>query len=354
MVDHELDASLRRVAEEAIRNRVFPGTVVGYIRDDESSVVAAGHFTYDAASPQVRPGTVYDVASVTKSIPTASILLKLIEDQKLSLDDQVLDYVPELENDFRGQILVRHLLTYTVIFRILPGFAKVAKERPKELLQRLFQAPLASPPGERFLYTSAPTVIQGLIAERICGQPLDVIAQRMFFDPLAMLHTTFHPQSLDHASVPPTEIDWRGEVWGQPHDEAVWALNQREMVPGHAGLFSPAEDLLRFCQMLLNGGELDGSRIFQPKTIELMHTNQLAGIGESAGVGWKLDWDKFVGTSGSDQKFGMTGFTGCLVLIDPVTKRALIQLSNRNYPRRPETRESIFRVWTRMADLVFG
>jgi beta-N-acetylhexosaminidase len=346
--------SIKDLCEQAIRERVFPGCVVGYIRDGETNVLPFGRWRYEAGSPPVQVDSIYDVASLTKAIPTSSIALKLIEDGKLSLDDVVIKYVPELQNEYRNQITVRHLLTYTVVFNTPPGIAKIAIEQPNEVLPRLFAAELMSPPGTKYVYSSGPTILLGLIIERIFRQPLDEIAQKLFFGPLGMEDTSFYPERMDDERIVPTEVDWRGEVRGQAHDEAVWALRKQGRIPGHAGLFSTAGDLLKFAEMLLNEGAAGDQRLLKAETIPLMHTNQLKGLNAETALGWKIDLENMTGGAGSPSQFGMTGFTGCLIVVDPERKAAMVHLSNRLYPKRPESREPIEAFWRSLADLVLG
>ena len=348
-----MDERIAEICERAIQEKVFPGGVVGYIRGDTVNALPFGRLTYAANAPAVTSETVYDVASVTKSVPTGSVILKLIEEGRLGLDDQVIAYIPELRNDYREHILIRHLLTYTVIFDFPGGLAKVAREAPSRLLERIFAAPLVTPPGARYYYTNAPAILLGLIAERVCGQSLDLIARRLFFEPLGMLATTFWPDFSDR-QIAPTERDWRDEVQGQAHDEAAWVLTKTGMTPGHAGLFSTASDLLTFAQMLLCGGAWHRRQILDPQTIVRMHTNQIAKLGASTGLGWELNQPHVMGSAASDQCFGKTGFTGCLILVDPVRKAALVHLSNRTYPDRSSTREAINTVRRALADVVLA
>lgn len=335
-----IDERIRARAEQAVRDKIFPGCEVGYIRDGQTQILGAGKFRYETDAPDIRPDTVYDVASITKSIPTTSLALKLIEEGRLSPNDQVITYLPELQNDQREQVLIWHLMTYTVLFSTPPSFAKMAYAHPENLIEHVLTAPLREPVGTRYQYTSPPALLLGLIVERIYGGRLDGIAKREFFEPLGMTQSTFEPEKIPKEQVVPTEINDRGEVWGEPHDEATWVLKQRGKVPGHAGMFSTAGDLLKFAQMLLNDGELDGRRYFKPETIKLMHTNQAAELGAMVGLGWMLEPPLLVGIGG-DQKFGMTGFTGCIVLMDPVSRRAMVHLSNRTYPDRPTDKEDI-------------
>jgi CubicO group peptidase (beta-lactamase class C family) len=265
----DLDARIRVFCEEAIGARTTPGAVVGYIRGGQQRVLPFGRLTYEADAAATSGQTLYDVASITKSIPTSSIILKLAEEGRLSLDDRAIDYLPELENEYRDQILIRHLMTFTVYFDIGRTLASLAKESPTGVIDVLMKAPLADPPGAKYIYSNAPSLLLAVIAERICGKPLDEVAQEMFFGPLKMLRTTFHPETFPVDEIAPTEIDWRGEVRGLVHDPAAWAMVTHGRAPGHAGLFSTVEDLLRFAQMLLNEGELEGRQYFRAETVRV-------------------------------------------------------------------------------------
>ena len=348
------DQMIADLCEQAIENRVFPGCQVGYVMNGIQSVATFGHLTYESTAPSVTAHTVYDVASITKSVPTSSVILKLAEEGKVALDDKVAMYVPELANTFRDQILVRHLLTFTVLFQLTDTMANVARKSPAELLNAILTAPVETRPGEKYVYTNAPSMLLGMIAERICSEPLDEIAHRMFFGPLKMMRTTFHAGSIPAEEVAPSTIDWRDEVRGKVHDPGAWALYHEGRVPGHAGLFSTAPDLLKFTEMLLNGGMVGQRQFFEADTVQLMHTNQIPTLENKMGLGWSIANPVVMGTSASDQVFGKTGFTGTMILIDPVKKRSMAVLSNRTFPRTPESYGPMRSVWRGLADIVFA
>ncbi|HYF28838.1 MAG TPA: serine hydrolase domain-containing protein, partial [Candidatus Paceibacterota bacterium] len=106
---------IRPIAEAAIKERTFPGCVVGIIkRNGERMVLPFGRFTYEDSAPAVRENTLYDLASITKSIPTGSLALQLIDQGKLRITDKLIDHIPEFNNSDRDTVLVKHLLTYTL------------------------------------------------------------------------------------------------------------------------------------------------------------------------------------------------------------------------------------------------
>jgi CubicO group peptidase (beta-lactamase class C family) len=344
------------VMQQAIADRVFPGGVVAYLKEGRPTILPFGHLTYDVAAPVVQADTYYDVASVTKSIPTACLALKLIEERRLSLDDRVSDFIPELSNQYRDQALVRHLLTYTYVLDLPKGPSAQVQEGldVAGLWQLFYETPLKAAPGSQYLYSNVSAILLGLIVERVSGRPLAELAAEWFFGPLGMKRTTFEPETLPTAEVAPTEIDWRGEIHGQVHDETAWVLRRAGYTAGHAGLFSTAGDLLRFATMLLAGGEYEGRHYFQPDTIKLMHTNQLDGLGLLAGLGWDLGQRRHMGRAATAEAFGKTGFTGSYILIDPAKQITMVVLANRIYPHRPASPDDINAVRSGLADIIFA
>jgi CubicO group peptidase (beta-lactamase class C family) len=348
-----VDTRIETLCKTAINDHTFPGCVAGYIRDGKTAILAAGHLTYEPDSPAVTRETVYDIASITKSVPTSCLILNLLERGLLSLDDKVVDYIPELKNRYRSKILVRHLLTYTVVFDIPGGMSTVAKENPDMILETLFSAPLTAAPGAAYYYTNSPAILMGLVAERITGMPLNELADSVFGS-LPMPHTSFSTGWMEDLAVAPTELDWRGNVQRVVHDETAWALRAAGKLPGHAGLFSTAPDLLVFAKMLLGGGVYEGRRYFDPATVEMMHTNQVGNLGKMAGLGWEMREALLPEGLGSDQVFGKTGFTGCALVIDPKMELAFVYLSNRTYPKRPATREKIVAFRNKLAAIIYS
>jgi CubicO group peptidase (beta-lactamase class C family) len=338
-----MDNKISDICVRAISRHVFPGCVVGYIRGGRITVLPYGHLTYESGSDAVRANTVYDVASISKSVPTSSIVLKLAEEGKLSLDGKVSDYIPELENQYLDRILIRHLLTYSVIFNTGTSLTEVALKSPDRIMESIFTAPLLAPPGTKHMYTDAPAILMGLIAERICNRSLGDIAQAMFFSPLQMNRTTYD------------ELDWRGEVRAIPQDEKAWVLRAQGQTPGHAGLFSTGKDLLTFSSMLLNHGIWHRKTYFKEETVKWMHTNQNSSVGEAESLGWQMQRARWMGEHISSEAFGRTGYPGTSILIDPHKQIALVHLSNHTYPSRPTERAvAINAVRRELADTVFG
>src|SRR3989344_5051014 len=120
-------------AERAIREKVFPGCVIGFVeKSRQRAVLHFGAYTYDTGGAPVLENTIYDVASITKSIPTASLALHYIDSGKLALTDKLIEYVPEFRNSDREVVTIKHLLTYTLCGY---AFSALKEKTPHELFE---------------------------------------------------------------------------------------------------------------------------------------------------------------------------------------------------------------------------
>lgn len=341
------------IVRGAISRRETPGAVVGLVdRDGSRKVLAFGGQTYDPLAPRVTAETVYDVASVTKSIPGAMILLALIDSGKLSLTDRVVDYIPEFANGpGKEQVTIKHLLTFTLDLK-LPALNTLAEKSPEEILRTVVEAPLASPPGAKFIYANATALFFHLIAERITRKKLDVLAEEMFFRPLGLRDTTFHPEDLSIERIAPTEVTpLRGEVRGFVHDESSYALRPIGPV-AIAGLFSTVPDTLRVLEIFLHGGTFQEKKYFSEDIIAEISRNHTPELPTAQGLGSELDQEWM----GRERKhiFGKRGFTGTSVMVHKQKGRALAIFSNATYPTRPPDYDSRHNLRIAIADAVFA
>jgi CubicO group peptidase (beta-lactamase class C family) len=348
----DTDTNVERLISDAIVDHIFPGAVVGYIREGRTAILPFGQLTYEPKSPPVTAETVYDLASITKSVPTSSIILHLIETGKLSLDDHAATFIPELAGPEKEHILIKHLLTFTAVFDLPNRLAFFAPQGKTAIFDTIYSSPLQYPPGEHYRYSNIPMLFLGMIAEKVLGKPLDEIADELFFKPLGMATTTFHPERLPAATFAPTEVNELGEVVGRVHDETAWALYRAGMVSGHAGLFSTADDLLRFGEMLLNGGQYEGRYYFKPITVKKMWTEVVSDGKNGMALGWATGHAGYIDSPLPSHTFGKNGFTGTLLLMNPDRKSCLVLLSNRTYPKRPKTPEKINAVCRELAEIV--
>ena len=345
---------LQQIIQKAIRDTIFPGCVIGIVtRKGDKKILPYGRFTYDADSPEMKEDSVFDVASITKAIPTSSLALKALEMGRIRLDEVLVKWIPEYKSSYKDSVSIKHLLTHTLDYDFRLSACKDLP--PKQILETIYNAELKAPPGSKFTYCNATSILLGILVERVFGEKLDVLAKEYFFNPLGMRQTSFSPGKTVIDKIVPTEIDtWRDRVIkGETHDESAWVLS-RIMVPGSAGMFSTVPDLLVFLGMLLNNGVYKSQQYFKSDTITLLSTNQIGGIGESTGLGWEVNQHDYMGECCSQRTIGKTGFTGCVVMCDLEKGVGIAFLSNYTWPHRKKGKEQINAVRREVADVVFG
>ena len=339
----------------AIEDTVFPGCVVGFTgRKIGTGTLSFGRQTYDGVSPQVKEDSIFDVASITKAVPTSSLALLLVDRGRLRLDDQIIRYVPEFNNSSRNKVLVRHLLTHTLDYNF--RLSSLKDRGPDGILNAIFSSEFKKEPGTSFFYSNATSILLGLVVERIFGKSLDAVAEEEFFAPLGMKSTSFFCDPARKRDVVPTEIDpWRGRIiQAEVHDESAWVLRRGSMIAGSAGLFSTAPDLLKFLEILLNRGALGGKRYFSEDIIEQMHTNQLGFPGVRTGLGWELFQNRYMGRHCTERTIGKTGFTGCVCVCDFGKQAAFVLLSNYTFPHRHPDSCAMDEVRRDIAEIIFS
>jgi CubicO group peptidase (beta-lactamase class C family) len=341
-------AKIAACLESAIERKIFPGCAAGWVADGGESIITAGRYTYDDDAPAVTENSLFDCASVTKAIPVSCLALRFIDRGELGLGDRLIDFVPEYRGSFRNDIRIKHLLTHTLDFDFRLSECKGLP--PERLLDSILSVKMKSPPGEKFCYANATSVLLGMVLENVGCKSLHLLAKDIFFDPLGMNDTTFFPSDDAIPGCVPTEIDpWRGRaIRGEVHDESAWAL-RGIMTAGSAGLFSTVADLLKFVKMLVGGG---GS-FLSTAMIESIYTNQIPHIdNQQTGLGWELN-QEYMGSGRTASTFGKTGFTGGAVIIDRARNAGLVLLSNCTWPTRKPNRDLINGVRSQIADLVF-
>lgn len=338
------------VMTRALTDSAFPGAVA--VVGNHNGILlerAVGRLDMaDSTSPDVH--TLWDMASLTKVVALTSVMMQLVEKGLVKLDAPVQRYIPEFTGRWKSRVTVRHLLTHS---SGLPSWRPLYKEAtsPADALALAIATPLDTAPGKQMVYSDLGAIIMGEIVHRATKTPLDSYATNHVFAPLGMNETFYRPDSSLRAHIAPTEIDpWRQRhLRGEVHDENAYALGG---VSGHAGLFSSASDLARLAQAYLNGGTLDGHRIWSKRTIQQFTHIQNAKLSHRA-LGWETaNGANSGGRLMSAQAFGHTGFTGTSIWIDPGNDVFVILLSNRVNPTRENRRISSVR--TALADSVMA
>jgi CubicO group peptidase (beta-lactamase class C family) len=348
----QIDAEINK----AIQRGLIPGAVLQIGHNGE--VLYRKAYGLRALIPKrekMTLDTIFDAASLTKVIATTSCLMKLYEDGKLRLDAPVTDYLPEFQGG-SSPVTVRDLMTHFSGMRpdldLEPEWSGYQTGISKALIDKPQRPPEAS-----FVYSDINFILLGEIVHKLSGKPLNEFARQEVFDPIGMRHTRFLPKADWISRIAPTEIDPKSgaPIRGVVHDPTARAMGG---VAGHAGMFTTAEDLGRFAQMLLDRGVVNGKRVFSAATIEKFTSPQSPPDQKVVrGLGWDID-SPFSAERGElfpiGLSFGHTGFTGTSLWIDPQSKTYVILLTNSVHPHRGKSVAALRRSVSTIAAAAVG
>ncbi len=319
-----------------IAKKQLPGAVVLVSR--QGKIVWRKAYGNRALEPQTEAmtlDTIFDLASLTKVVATATSVMILVERGKLRLGDPVARYIPEFGEMGKRTITVEQLLTHRSGL-IADNPIEDYQHGIEKAWERIWQlAPMAEV-GSKFIYSDVNFEVLGELVRRLSGKPLNEFAAENIFRPLGMKDTGFAPAQALQARVAPTEQREGRWMRGEVHDPRAYLLGG---VAGHAGLFSTADDLARYCQMILSGGSLNGTRILSPMGVARMTEGRASGGNAVDGNVRGLGWDMFTGFSANRGdlfpvgSFGHTGFTGTGLWLDPTSQTFVVFLSNRVHPK---------------------
>ncbi len=360
------------LVEKDIADKKLPGAVVLIGR--KGKIVYRKAFGNRSVLPTVEKmtvDTIFDVASLTKPVATATSIMILVERGQIRLNDTIGKFIPEIEDENAKRVTIQQLLTHVSGYQ--PDFDLREKWGGRAgMLEALRKEKLRQPAGTKFVYSDIGFIVLGEIVERITKNGLSLFFnqnvysklnnlsfQKMkgttFFSPLVYVQGEGNGKGFNYytpdekhnvtndatykrkseKNIAPTEWLYKPQnimSRGQVHDPTAFRMGG---VAGHAGLFSTADDLARYCQMLLNGGTLDGKRILSAQTIAKMTAPVVVSeTGATRGLGWDMN-SSFSANRGEFfplGSFGHTGFTGTSIWIDRVTNTFVVFLSNRVHP----------------------
>ena len=332
---------VRALLEKAASDGVFPGASFGVLRRGKVEALSAvGRFTYAPESLAVTAATSFDLASVSKVVATTAMAMLLWQRGQLELETLLADLLPAFvvgpDGRRRCKVTIKMLLAHS---SGLPAYAPLYQSRGTagELLRAALRLELEHEPGSCSAYSDPGFILLGKALELVAGEPLDRYCRREIFEPLGMAWTRYRPAPGDREAIPPTEEDrcYRHRtVQGEVHDENCFALGG---VAGHAGLFAPGLDLLRFAEAMLAPLRANaGDTLFRAQTVRLFTRRAEMPAGSSRALGWDTP-------SGSPSSagayipaagFGHLGYTGTSLWIDPLRDAAVVLLSNRTFPTR--------------------
>ena len=350
------------IVEAEIAKKQLPGAVVLVGR--QGKIVWRRAYGNRALEPQpeaMTTDTIFDLASLTKIVATATSVMILVERGLVRLGDPVSRYIPEFAENGKRAITVEHLLVHRSGL-IADNDIRDYEQGPEKAIENIWRLAPLNEVGSKMIYSDVNFIVLAELVKRVSGKPVDQFALENIYQPLGMKDTGYKPVERLGAAVKsriaPTEqrggaeqnrtregAAKEGEVvaketerWmrGEVHDPRSYLLGG---VAGHAGLFSTADDLAIYCQMILNGGEYQGRRILSPMGVQRMTEPRPSagngGDGNSRGLGWDV-YSGFSANRGDlfpIGSFGHTGFTGTGLWLDPSSQTFVVFLSNRVHPK---------------------
>ncbi|MHC4180950.1 MAG: serine hydrolase domain-containing protein, partial [Planctomycetota bacterium] len=319
-----------RIVAEGIEAEQMRGCVVLVGRRGKTVLLRAyGDRQVEPERVGMTTDTVFDLASLTKPIATATSVMILVERGVLRLDDPVAKHIPEFGRKGKEDVTVFQLLTHQS--GLIPDNPLADyRQGPKEAWQRIFDLEPRVSPGSKFVYSDVGYLVLGELVRRISGKTVHEFSRDEIFRPLRMSETGYLPNDDLRRRVAPTEKRNGAWIRGEVHDPRAHLLGG---IAGHAGLFSTAEDLAVYARMMLNGGQLEGVRVLGRETVAKMTRPYRVSAG-FRGLGWDVQtgYSSNRGRSFSSRAFGHGGFTGTAIWMDPELELFVIFLSSRLHP----------------------
>jgi uncharacterized protein YbbC (DUF1343 family)/CubicO group peptidase (beta-lactamase class C family) len=330
------------ILNDAVQSGLIPGAVVAIGHNGQVVYRKAyGSRTLIPRREAMTLDTIFDAASLTKVVATTPSVMKLFEEGKIRLDDPVTKYLPEFQggtSDITVRLVMTHFSGLPPDLDLEPRWSGYETGIEKALTVK----PVASP-GARFIYSDINFILMGEIVRRLSGETLPQFAHEQIFAPLGMNETQFQPPAVLRGRIAATELDpdthqpFRGVV----HDPTARYMGG---IAGHAGLFTTADDLATYAEMLLGMGERAGVRIFDPLTVKKF-TEPASPADQPIlrGLGWDID-STYSSTRGELYpigSYGHTGFTGTSMWMDQATNSFVILLTNVVHPKRGKSLSSL-------------
>lgn len=353
-------ARVDRALDKAIEGAQIPGAVIlaqmpkaGELM--EFQTVRGMAVVQPERIPMARE-TIFDLASLTKPIVTMTSVLLLVAEGKLELDAPVAKVLPAFAERDKEEVTLRQLLSHSSGLRPWRGFHETLLKKERKtgerligtvegrdwILDRVIRSALVHEPGAAAVYGDLDFIVLGAVVEAVSGQSLDVFCQERIVDPLGLHDTRFHPQLRVDGDDAPAAIPhdrlrqiaatescaWRDRIlWGEVHDPNASAMGG---VAGHAGLFSSADDVMKFAKVWLDVWH--GRSDLLPQAAVREFSRRQDG---PEGSDWALGWDtptpgqSSSGTQFSETSIGHLGFTGTSVWIDLEKEAIVVMLTNR-------------------------
>jgi len=332
-----------RLLNTAVEEHQIPGAVL--IIGHNGQIVYRHCYGSRSLEPTQEPmtlDTIFDMASLTKPLMTATAVMQLYEQGKLSPNDPVSKYLPDFAANGKQDITIRQLLTH---YSGLPPDLSLTDPWPgkqgqgkQEGFARAFAVEPNHPAGVQFVYSDINYIVLGALVEKLSGLSLDEYARRNIIEPLGLTHTRFLPPASWIPNIAPTQYDQGVMLRGVVHDPTA---RRMDGVAGDAGLFSTADDVAIYAQNLLDrlAGRPSKFPLSQTVLQKMVAPEQPANGTALRGFGWDIDspYSSNRGSLFPVGSFGHTGFTGTSLWIDPTSDSYVILLANSVHPNGPKS-----------------
>ena len=335
-VRHESLAKIAPLVQKSIAEGYYPGAVI--LATHREQVIYQGVFGNQQIIPTVQPmrlDTIFDLASLTKVLVTTTAIMQLVERGQINLDEKMISYWPEFQQNGKQELTIRELLTHISGLPALLPVWTMPNDTSEHYLTGIRQVEtmgLIDPPGKVFTYSDVNFMALGYLVELVSGERLDQYAHSHIFQPLNMNSTQFLPPSAWRNRIAPTCSPEDQQMrWGEVNDPATARMGG---VTGVAGVFGLAADLGIFLQCMLNQGNMNGHQLLASASVAQMTSPQTPPeLSEVRGLGWDIN-SRFStrGTLFPIGSYGHTGWTGVSVWIDPHSQTWLIILTSRTHP----------------------
>ena len=367
--------------DKAIEKQEIPGAVVLARMPREGERLEYGWVRgLAAARPErlpMRRDTIFDLASLTKPIATTTAIMMLVEEGSVALDDPVAKTLPSFADRGKEAVTLRHLLSHSAGLKPWREFHELLIQKERKtgerlvgtpegrewILDRVLRSGLVHEPGAAAVYGDLDFIVLAAVVEAISKQPFDEFCESRIFTRLGLVDTRFFPIPVDGSQAAPDVIRrrvaatencaWRERiVWGEVHDPNASAMGG---VAGHAGLFSTADDVMRFAELFVDAYHGRNDSLPSDRVREFCEKQQLPESSD-----WALGWDTPTrGSSSSGQHFseksvGHLGFTGTSLWIDLERELIIVMLTNRihqvakrsRFDLRPKVHDAIVEAFT--------
>lgn len=338
------------VVEGEIEQGNFPGAVIIVGRGEKVLYRRAfGKQLATGGEEAMKEDTLFDIASLTKPVATATSIMILRERGKIRFDDYITQYLPAFACEGKDEAKIEHLLTHTSGLPAYTSAAALAEEFgtpcPDKVIDKICSLKAMSEPGKDFRYSCLGYITLARIVEIVSGQRIDRFAAENIFEPLKMQHTGYRPPESWNNDIAATQVVKGRLLRGTVHDPLAQLMDG---ISGNAGVFSTAEDLAIYCRMLLNGGIHDGRRILSAESVRLLTST--VSRGRACGFDVESDYAWIKGENAPERTFCHSGYTGTSIVCDPENKIYIIILTNRAHP---DDKGTVRPVRTKVANLVF-